>query len=191
LMNVLGRPKEAREYINRALVLNPHSHIMYNLSAGYYYNEGAYEKAIEECKKSIEISQFGWPMHNLFVSNVRLGNDQEALENLKGIVSEDPSFDSSDMIDNIFLDSGIEGIIERYIRWLKENGSLDLYNRVNLNTTIARLFGLAGDSRHALESLEKAFEAGESGLPYINENSDLAILRDDPRFKAMLNELGL
>ncbi len=191
LMNVLGRTKEAREYINRALVLNPHSQVMYNLSAGYYYNDGYYEKAIEECKKSIEISQFGWPLQNLFGCHFRLGNDQEALKYLKEIVSADPSFDSPEVIDTIYRESGLEGIISWYIQWLQKNESLPFYYNVNLNVSIARLFAFTGDSQQAIASLEKAFEAGESSLPSIKHDQDFALLRDDPRFQSMLSELGL
>jgi TolB-like protein/Tfp pilus assembly protein PilF len=191
LMSILGRNKEARMYINRALELNPHSHIMYNLSADYYISDGAYEKAIEESNKSIEILQFTWAIRKFFVCNVKLGNDQEALENLKEIVSEDPSFDSPEMMDTIFLDAGIEGIIEWYIRWLQENDSLPFFSSINLNASIAGLYGLMGDSEQAIASLEKAFEAGESSLPYINSSGNFTILKEDPRFKAMLKELGL
>jgi TolB-like protein len=191
LMNVLGRNKEAREYINLALELNPHSMMMYNLSGLYYYNEGYYEKAIEEAKKSLEISQSGWPLLRLYRSNIRLGRDQEALKYLKEIISIDSSIDSREVIDAIFLESGIEGIIEWYIQWLQKKESSDFFKSMNTNFTIAVLYCLLGDSQQALTFLEKAFEAGESGLPYINTGPDFALLRDNPRFKAMVNELGL
>ena len=190
LKSVLGRTKEARAYINLALELNPHSQIMYNLSANYYYNDGSYEKAIEECKKSIEISHFGWPVQTLFEIHLKLGNDQEAVKYLKEIVSADPSFDSPEVIDTIYLESGIEGIITWYIQWLQNNESLPFYYGVNLNVAIARLFAFMGDSQQAIASLEKAFEAGETGRLYIKHDLDFALLRDNPRFKAMLNEMG-
>ena len=190
LMNVLGRNKEAREYINLALELNPHSMMMYNLSGLYYYNEGYYEKAIEEAKKSLEISKSGWPLLRLFRSNIRLGRDQEALKYLKEIVSIDSSIDSREVMDAIFLESCIEGIIEWYIQWLQKKESSDFFRSMNRNFTIAVSYDLLGDSQQALTSLEKAFEAGESGLPYINTGPDFALLRDNPRFKAMLNQMG-
>ncbi len=192
LMSVLGRNKEAREYINLALELNPHSMMMYNLSGLYYYNEGYYEKAIEEAKKSLEISQSGWPLLRLYRSNIRLSHDQEALKYLKEIISIDFSIDSREVIDAIFLESGIEGIIEWHIQWLQKKESSDFFfGSMNRNLTIAVSYGLLGDSQQALTSLEKAFEAGESGLPYINTGPNFALLRDNPRFKAMVNEMGL
>jgi len=191
LMDILGRNKEAREYINLALELNPNSLVMYNLSGSYYYNEGYYEKAIEEAKKSQEISQYGLPLTHVFRSNIALGRDQEAVKNLKEIVSIDPSTDSPEVIDAIFLESGIEGIVEWYIQWMQKNESSDSLNSKINNVWIARLFAFIGDSQQALTSLEKAFEAGETGLPYINTSPEFAILRDKPRFKAMVNEMGL
>jgi tetratricopeptide (TPR) repeat protein len=120
-----------------------------------------------------------------------LGNDQEALKYLKEIVSVDPSFDSPEVIETIFRESGIEGIIAWYIQWLQKNESLPFYYSVNLNVSIARLFAFIGDSQQAIASLEKAFEAGESSLPSIIHDQDFALLRDEPRFQAMLNEMGL
>jgi tetratricopeptide (TPR) repeat protein len=164
---------------------------MYNLRAVYHYNEGAFEKAIEDCKKSLEILHYGWTMNRIFKSYVRLGRDQEALSTLKEMTSLDPSLDYIAVIDTVFRESGIQGLIEWYIQWLQENNSVDFFSRINLNTQIAGLYGLMGDSQQAIAWLEKAVEAGESSLLGIEFSRDLTFLKDDPRFKAIYNEMGL
>ena len=127
----------------------------------------------------------------LFKCNVQLGRDREAVSNLKEVVAEDLSLDGPEELDAIYRDSGIQGIITWYIQWLEESDSPDFIFRPNLNFHIARLYGLLGDAQQAMASLEKAFAAGESTLPTINNRQDLAFLRDNPRFKAMLYEMGL
>jgi TolB-like protein len=191
LMSILGKSEEARTYIDKALELNPNSQIMYNLSSRYYYDDGAYEKAIEECRKALEIAEFGWPLQRLFFTYFILGNDQEALRYLKEIVSMATSKEYAEILDSIFLESGMEGILHWYIDWLQDNISQDFYYKVNLNLSVAGIYGLLGDAQQAMEFLEKAWEAGESSLPNIKYNPNLALLWDDPRFKAMLIEMNL
>ena len=191
LMNVLGRNREAIEYINKALESNPHSRIMYNLRSSYYYEEGEYEKAILDCRKAMEIGEFAWPLQRLMLCNFLLGKDEEALMNLKKIVSNVSTSDLPEILDGILLESGMEGILRWYIQWLEDSNSPDFYFRVNLNIRIAGLYGLIGDSQLAMEYLEKAFESGESSLPGIKFSPHLQLLRDDPRFKAMLKEMNM
>ena len=191
LMNVLGRNREARQYIDKALRLNPHSMIMYNLSGHYYYDEGAYEKCIEACNKSLEINTFAWPLIRRFKCNVRLGHGEEARRDLKEIVNFDPSFEHPEAIDAVYRESGTNGMVEWLIQWLQGNNSPDFYFRINLNTTLAELYGLLEDPENAIASLEKAFEAGESESPSMYSNQDFAFLKDDPRYQAMLKEMGL
>jgi len=85
----------------------------------------------------------------------------------------------------------MKGIYHWYIDWLPKNETSDFYYTVNLNLRISGIYGLMGDSPHALEYLENAWEARESSLPNIKYNPELALLRDDPRFKAMLKEMKL
>jgi tetratricopeptide (TPR) repeat protein len=164
---------------------------MYNLRASYYYDEGAYEEAIDDCRKSLEIFQFGWPMNRIFKCNIRLGNDVAAVENLKEIVSMDPSFNDSEMIDTVFLDFGIEGIIKWFILWLQEGSSSDFFLRINLSSRIACLYSLLGDAEQTLVWLEKSLEAGDSNILSKKFSKDFAFLRGDPKFQAIFNELGL
>jgi TolB-like protein len=191
LMNVLGRTEESREYINKALELNPHSWIMYNLSSGYYLKEGAYEKAIEECSKALEVVKSGWPQMRLFICYYKLGNNQEAIRQLKEIVSLDPSFNQPEVLDSILLESGMDGILRWYIHWLQTNEDPDFYFNVNLNSRIANLYGILGDSQLAMEYLEKAWEVDESSMPSIYSNPSYEFLENEPGFKAMLKAMNL
>ena len=191
LMRVLGRMKEARQYIDKALVLNPHSQIMYNLSASYFYIEGAYEQAIAECQKALAIAPFGWPIQRIFICHIKLGKEQDALKYLKEIVLADPSFDTPELLDRILLESGMEGILNWYIQWLQANESADFYIGVNVNIRIAQVYGILGNAQGAMDYLEKAMEAGESSLPQINIHPDLELLQDDPRFKTLLRKMNL
>ncbi len=191
LLKILGKSKEAREYIDQAIKLNPHSRIMYNLSASYYYREGAYEKAIEECKKSLEIAQFGWPMLRFFNCYIKLGMNVEAKEQLKKIVSFDPSLNSPEVIDSIYLESGTEGLIRWLIHWLQTNETPDFYYNLNLNYRIAGLYAFIGDSEHAMEYLEKSFETGETKVPNMKFSPIFDLIRHDPRFEAMLKKMDL
>jgi hypothetical protein len=67
----------------------------------------------------------------------------------------------------------------------------DFYNRFNVNYSVALLYSMIGDTQMAMVYLVKSWEAEESDLPGIKFDSDLALLRDHTRFKAMLKEMGL
>ena len=191
LMKILGRNKEAREYINRAIELNPHSQIMYNLSSSYYYREEAYEKTIEEARKALEISKFGWPFRRLMHAYIKLGRYDDAKDQIKDIIAFDPSSNNLEMLDRIFEESGIEGLLLWFIEWLQENESLDFYYKINLNYWIAELYCITGDSQQALYYLEKSFEFRESSVADMKFNPNLELIRNEPGFEAMLKKMGM
>jgi tetratricopeptide (TPR) repeat protein len=164
---------------------------MYNLSSTYYLKEGAYEEAIEDCNKALEVVKMGWPQMKLFRCYYKLGNTQEAIRQLKEIVSLDPSFNHPEVLDSILLESGMDGIMRWYIHWLQTNEDPDFYFKVNLNSRIANLYGILGDSQLAMEYLEKAWESGESSMPSIYTNPSYESLEDEPGFKAMLKAMNL
>jgi hypothetical protein len=127
----------------------------------------------------------------MFSSYIHLGMDFEAKEQVKEIASIDPSFEDSALLDLIFQESGIEGIIFWLNNWLQTKETAELYYRTDINKRIAHNYGIIGDSQNAMEYLEKAFEAGESLTPYIKFNPDFSFLREDPRFISLLKKMDL
>lgn len=58
--------------------------------------------------------------------------------------------------------------------------------RYNLACALAR----SGDSKRAFEALDKALDAGFHDAALMRSDDDLASLRDDPRYRAMLARIG-
>jgi hypothetical protein len=55
---------------------------------------------------------------------------------------------------------------------------------------IATLYTRAGMSDEALDWLEKAFEAHDPNMPYINCDPIFDDMREDPRFKVLVSKMG-
>ena len=163
-MDILRKNEEAREQINQALKLNPHSSVMYALSGLYYYFKTDYEKSIEEAQKALEISDDFASMLRIFKCYVKLGKDREAIKQLMQIISIDPSNTNPDLLDKIYQKSGIEGIISWFIEWIQLNESTGYYHITSFNYRIASVYALMGDSQNAIEYLEKSMKMEQGGF---------------------------
>ncbi|MGB5608625.1 tetratricopeptide repeat protein [Eudoraea sp.] len=187
LLDILGRNKEAREQINLALKLNPHSYAMNLVSAICYNNSKDYYKAIEAYKKTIDLANSN---NDLILGNklsimkcyLNLGRNKDAFELLKDFIP----INNHQLLDKIFEDSGIKGVINWYINWIL----VDKQNKNN-NYTIAMFYSFIGDSQNALKYLEYFSEDGQILLPKINNSSDFNAIKTEPRFIAILKKMGL
>ena len=184
LLDILGGNKEAREQINLALKLNPHSYAMNLVSAICYYNSNDYYKAIEAYKRTIDIANSNndlilggkWAIMNCYLN---LGRNKDALELLKDFIP----IDNHQLLDEIFKESGIKGVINWYL--------LDNKQKRSHSYNIAMLYSFIGDSQNALKYLEYFFEDGHIILPRINNSSDFNAIKTEPRFVALLEKMGL
>lgn len=72
--------------------------------------------------------------------------------------------------------------VEAAIALAPEDSSV-LYNA-------ACMYGLLGRGDRALELLERAMETGTLHRDWVERDPDLALLRDEPRFRALLDRLN-
>ena len=182
LLNSLGRNKEAREHIDLAKKNSPNAPLVYSTSSQIYYNNGEFEKAVEETKKAYELG--GFSLHYRFYCYVRLGEYDKAVETLKLKFPELQSH--PEIIDEIYESSGIKGVVHWYIGDSKCSGS-NVSNCFNK----ARLFMLIGDTKNALECLEKSYEIGHKHFPKIRHYLDFKPLQSEPRYLVLIDKLNM
>ena len=60
--------------------------------------------------------------------------------------------------------------------------SADLYY------SISGVYGRMGKTEQALDNLRIAFEKGYNSFPFIDQDDDLAALRDNPQYKALVQQ---
>ncbi|MFG6687246.1 helix-turn-helix domain-containing protein [Mariniflexile sp. HNIBRBA6329] len=180
LLNKLGRREEAVEHIDLAKKYNPNAPLIYSTSSQIYYNDGEFEKSIEETKKAYELG--GFSLHYRFYNYVRLHEYDKAVETLKLKFSkfkEEP-----EIIEGIYKTSGIEGVIQWYISKISDSDNNGCFNK-------ARLYMLIGDSKSALDLLGKSYKYRNPSFSRIKHSLDFEPLKSEPRFISLVNKLNM
>jgi serine/threonine-protein kinase len=62
--------------------------------------------------------------------------------------------------------------------------------RSGTSVVIARMHAFAGDKDLAQQWLEKAYQDGDSTMVYLKVDPSFDLLRDDPRFQALLRKMN-
>jgi TolB-like protein/AraC-like DNA-binding protein len=196
LLMITGPIEEARAHIDLALELEPYFWVVHNLNAWICYFEEEYRKGINACLVARDLNPNF--IHNIwlfFLHYIKLGEGEKAVKELQSIFSRFPATSLyADEILNAFNKSGIEGIFT----WLID---------VNINKPVVRLEGInghpfyiawwyaiLGNREESIYWFERTLEAQRIPLHYFNliaTNPDFDILRDDPRFQAIIEKAGL
>jgi TolB-like protein/AraC-like DNA-binding protein len=196
LLDILGENEEARVQINRALELDPFFPILHIMSAIYYRHEGKYKESMEACKRAEKINPgYGLANWNFLWTYLLKGEDSKAYEVILNLYQSNPlTIKHVFTIKGIFNQSGINGVL----KWMLEQS---LTNHQPNPLSIARFYALLGNNKEALDWLEKALAVHSSRTPEIlNSGDEIARinidpvyknLRTEPRFQALINQMGL
>ncbi len=195
LLMITGPIEEARLHMNRVLELEPYFWVMHNLNAWIYYFEEENAKALEACRMAQELKP-NYILTNwlLFLNYAKLGEGDKAVKELQKIASSNPGGGNhDDEIMDAYKRSGIPGLFA----WLTE---------INTDKPIP-VIGMSGDKfftswwyailenrEKSLYWLEKNMESQYRNYTFFNlvaTNPDFDILRDDPRFLKIIDEIGL
>jgi TolB-like protein/AraC-like DNA-binding protein len=195
LLMITGPMEEARLHMDRVLDLEPYFWLMHNLNALIYYFEEKYDKAIEASCIARELNPNSLDNKWLFFLNyVKMDEGEKAAEALQAIARHYPDAGiNTDEIMDAYYKSGIEGLFT----WLIE---LNIHNPVPLEGLNGHPFYIAwwcailGNREKSLYWFEKILETVH--IPYhyfdlITTNPDFDILRDNPRFLKIIDEIGL
>jgi len=178
LLCITGRPDKAREYINKAMELDPFSFVMRNYSGLYYYNQGQFKEALAENKLSQElIKDHEWAVRLDFEIYYHLGMEQEALESFKQYGRLFKHYDP-DIAERVYKNEGLDGLLRVKIK----TGSNKFI--------IACWYAMLGEYEKALDILEKLCSDRKIGLVQLT-GYDFRNLHDNPRYISIMKEMGL
>jgi len=195
LLMITGPIEEARIFMDRALELEPYYWVLHNLNAWICYFEENYPRAIKSCQVAQELKQ-DYIFNNwlFFLNYAKNGQGKKAAEELKEIVNKYPAAKHlADEIPDVFRTSGIPGLFN----WLIDVNKNRPFPAAGLSGHpffIAWWNVLLGNREQALYWLERNMEAKDIMFWYlslIGTNPDFDILRNEPRFLAIIDQIGL
>ena len=195
LLMITGPIEEARVHIDRALDLEPYFWLVHNLNSWICYFEEKYQEGIDACFTGLDLNPNSSDNNWLFVLHyVKLGEGEKAAKALHDNFSRDQATSKyADEILDAFHESGIEGIF----RWLIDfniNRPVPLEGLNGHPYYIAWWYAISGNREESIYWFERAMETKTKPLHYFNliaNNPDFDILRNDPRFLAIIEKAGL
>ncbi len=195
LMMITGPIEEARVHIDRALEMEPYFWVVHNLNSWIYYFEEKYQEGLDACFTGLDLNPNSSDNNWLFVLHyVKLGEGEKAAKVLHDSFSRNQATSHyADEIMDAFNESGIKGIFT----WLIDfniNRPIPLEGLNGHPYYIAWWYAILGNREESIYWFEKASEAETKPLHYFNliaNNPDFDILRDDPRFLAIIEKAGL
>ena len=184
-LDILGQTDEAIEEINLALNLDPLSEVMNGQKLRYCYRIGKIEEALNICKLLQEIDPHRRGNWLCFYIYLRLHNDLKAVETLQNILSEDPlTAKYAISVREIYNKSKIDGLL----KWLIDSEQKKVKPGY---IELAKWNAFLGNKIESMKWLEKGMEARILWIPRIYNERDFEILYDEPRFKALVEKMGL
>jgi tetratricopeptide (TPR) repeat protein len=177
------------------LKLEPYYWVLHNVNAWIYYFEDKYKEAIEACLIAQDLKPDYIYTNWLFLLNyAKLGDGMSAAEELQKIVR---TAMRTNKYDNEIMDaykrSGIEGLFTWLIN-ININRSVPAAGMNGHPFFIAWWYAIIGNMENSIYWLERNMETKPRLYEYFNliaTNPDFDILRNDPRFLAIVEEIGL
>jgi eukaryotic-like serine/threonine-protein kinase len=176
-----ARHKRALEFEPLSLIGNT------NVGDGLYYAH-QYDRAIEQYKKTLELdATFGLAHSGLGNAYDRKGMYKEAVAEWKKALLADGDPRTSELIGKAYSRSGYRGALRAWLDDLVSLSSKQYVSPVDIASMYARL----GDKDHALDWLEKGYQARDADLVDIGTEPIFDFLHSDPRYADLLRRIGL
>ena len=188
LLPTTGHMKEALEEIRTAQMLDPLSPVTSYWLARYLLYVRRTEEAIEESRRALSLDpDFAHGVGILGRAQLLQGANEEAVASLRrsAELSRSNTFQA-------YLAYGLAatGHEEESREALKRIAHADGGDYVR-SECLAAVYGALGEPDHAFRYLERAYAERSAGLIYLHLEPMYDSLREDPRFQAMVERIGL
>jgi tetratricopeptide (TPR) repeat protein len=185
----MGNVEEAIASLKRALDFDPLSLTINAVLGGMFCFARQYDRAIEQCRKTLELDEYFWPAHKfLGISYLQKGEFDAALAALE--IGVEASGRNPLMLAALGHAYGVAGVHERAQKLLADVKNLEPTAYVPSLCAAFIQLGL-GAIDLTLAELEKAFEERAGWLIFLTVDPRFDCLRGDSRFQEFVQRIGL
>jgi DNA-binding winged helix-turn-helix (wHTH) protein/Flp pilus assembly protein TadD len=197
-LSIRGRTREASGEMIRAVEIEPDSALYHADLGQVYYFDRRYDLASYECQKALDLDP-KFIFTNKYLSDIYLaiGDEKKAFEYL---MEQARIFSSN--VENIrrsqeiFDRQGYRGLNEAYINYLLDRlNSANIHDQAMFRLAIADTYAAMGDAPNTLHWLEETMKSPPDLYPfsiaYIGVDPRYAPVREDPRFRSILQKINL
>jgi Tfp pilus assembly protein PilF len=172
----------------QAMALDPLNLIQNtNVGDGLYYAH-QYDRAIEQYQKTLELDpNFSSAHFGLANAYDRKGMYKEAIAEWQKGFTADADPRTADLIGKAYSVSGYKGAIQAWLDNLISHSTRGYVAPLDIATLYVRL----GERDHALEWLEKGYQARDANMVDIATEPTYDSLHSDRRFTDLLHRVGL
>jgi adenylate cyclase len=194
VLSLFKRYEEAEKEFKEAIRLNSNSYDAYYYYARSCFARGRIRESADLFLKASEVRQEDFQSTLLGGQALRMLQDPKAQEvfadgikRLRKRLKLDPDDRRALSLGSAYIWE--TGDKEEGLEWM--NRALELYpHDAGVLINGACFFAKAGDKEKALDILEIAIEKGYGNKDWIEHDSDYDSLRDEPRFKRLIEKLG-
>ena len=186
----LGRLDEALAEIQRALALDPLSPYKITAEGMIYTDRREYDRAVERYRKAIELDPFFYHAYDEMLGVEAVRGRPAAMDAImQAMRAAFTNVDDTSFRARVAARQGrraeARGLVER---WIQE---CNRTQRPGKSCYAAQIYASIGEKDLAFQWLDKAYEERNPLLAYAKVMPNYDGLRADPRFRALLNRLGL
>jgi eukaryotic-like serine/threonine-protein kinase len=179
----MRREDEARAEVESALRLDPYNTFIQNFLGWHLLYRRQYDEALAQLEKTVRVEpDFPAARMGLWGALCQMGKFDKALAAAKEFFT----LIRDTEVANILAGTGESGYRDAMRRAAEVMASRSTHVPA---VRVARLFAHAGDSRQALDWLEKAYERHETPLIHLAVAWDWDVLHAEPRFRDLLRRM--
>jgi eukaryotic-like serine/threonine-protein kinase len=188
-LHLVGRPEEGVAMIHRALELDPDDRLIQALYGMELLYEHRFETAVERMEEALRVT----PNDPIALSTLRTayhmtGQYEKAIDIWRHAYTAQQQPERVAALERGWRDGGYSAALRAVAELMWEQARERSYVTP---WQIGTLYTRAGDEDHALDFLERAYEAGDTNIPYLTIDPIFDFMRDNPRFRALVERLGL
>jgi serine/threonine-protein kinase len=189
VLPTVGLLAEGVEEMRKALTLDPLQAVYSRWLGRFLLFAGDHARAIEQSRKTMDLNpDYAYSYLDIGAAHLELGNPETALQWFQkgqGLESSVRSYDA--LIVRALAPLGRREEADEILARLEEE-SRQQYVRSEI---MAMGYAALGDLDRAFACLERAFQVRSAGLIYLHVDPGYKPLRPDPRFRQLVERIGL